>query len=560
LDIPIVYAPGAEGYQELFEQGNVQGAFWYRKKRPGRNEGLVLAIAGNIFFLILVNETWTVHFLIAGNNPNLMKAWFCQAEEWLYIQDGESKPIFWNGLIPATEDNIRRSDPSKNEMPVGTIMAYCHGRVFVSNAFDQVAASDIIYGNATTDSSATQMFTENTYWAEGGYFGMPTDLGHITGMIVLPRQRANIIGQGELVILCEEGASSLDVSIPRLQWKDAKIQEVTMAGRGPIAYDTVIAVNNDCWFRSDDGLSSYKLRQSDADSSLSLTKLSRQVNQWMEGETMWLKEFSTSIYFDNRIITTVQPQMEISKIGVGSHRFHRGMVVLDLDKASDVTGDASFNWDGLWTGVRPTAMVKAGLYAFIISYDSDGKNRIYRLARVTGNDRCRNIGVQQEWAYHTKRFDWSTSQASNSFMFKELYGGQLFVSDVKDRIDIGVSFRPDNCQTWFGLMPETPFGSYFDGEFLFSAPRFNQFVFGNPTKGCAPGLLNPVNHGSEFQFKVFGRGQVRVDRLRVAVAAQNDPDILATNCKTDDPKKVLDSNKDSDYSYDIYQQSLVNEK
>ena len=548
LDFPCDFAEDSEVYREVFLNGNFQGWSVYRKKKPGRETGIVVSVAGRIFFMVLVNERFLVRYIFGGNNPYLMHTWFCQGEEWEYVQNGEDLPIFWDGFSPSS---ARRAIPEESEMPVGTIMAYAHGRIFVSNAFDQVAASDIMYGNGLTNSGKTQKFTENEYWTEGGYFGMPTDLGHITGMFVLPRQRANLNGQGELVILNEEGASSIEASIPRSQWKNTQIQQVTMAGRGPIAPATVIAVNNDCWFRSDDGLASYRLKQSEQD-GFSLTKLSRQVNEWMSNDTEWLKPFASSIYFDNRIITTVSPEMSqpISS-EYGNHRYHLGMVVLDLDKASDVQGDSSFNWDGLWTGIRPCGLIKMGQRAFAFSHDCDGQNRIYEITRNGGNDRFEGKNVQTQWLYHTKRFDWGQTQRSNNFEIKRFIGGQLWVSGVKDRISIGVNYRPDNLECWKYAMKEQEFGSDFNGEYLFTQDRYKRFKFLTPEGGCEPGAPYPVNHGAEHQFMVYGSGRVKIDRLRVAMDATNKPDELTGDCKVDDPKKVIDCHPESDYAYSI---------
>lgn len=553
LDLPCDFDVDSEVYRDIFLYGNFQGWSVYKKKKPGRETGLVVAIAGRIFFLVLVNERWLVRFVMEGNNPNLMHTWFCQAEEWLYIQNGEQMPIFWDGMFPS---GARRADPTQNEMPVGTLMAYAHGRVFISNAFDQVAASDIIYGGGLTNSDATQKFTENEYWTEGGYFGMPTELGRISGMIVLPRMRSTINGQGELVILNEEGASSIEASVPRGQWKNTQIQQVTMSGRGPIAPGTVIAVNNDCWFRSDDGLASYRITQSDTANSLSLTKLSRQVNEWFSGDTEWLKQFGSATYFDNRIITTVSPQMEQSESEeYGSHRFHRGMVVLDLDRASDVQGDESFNWDGLWTGIRPCAVIKMGQRAFAFSYDSDGQNRIYEIARNgLSNDRFDGKNIKTKWFYFTKKFDWSSTQQSNSFEVKKLVGGHLWISEITDRILVGVDYRPDNLPCWKYVMQPQEFGSDFEEEYKFSLPRYKRWSFLTPESGCEPGAPYPFDHGAEHQFMIYGEGRVKVDRMRVAMAGFNDPNTPG-DCKPDNPKIQLDCHQESDYSYDIAEEA-----
>lgn len=551
LHKPFLFDEDSEQYRWLVTYGNFQGWTEYRKRKPGREDGIVVAIAGKIFFLTLVNEKFYCRFIVDGNDPRLLHTWFVQAEEWLYIQNGKERPIFWNGLLPSS---ARRSDASKNEMPVGTVMAYAHGRIFLSNAFDQIAASDIIHGNGLTKSDAPQKFTENLYWNEGGYFGQPTYLGEITGMIVLARQDDRLNGQGELVILSEEGATAIEAGISRSQWKNTKIQTVTLTGRGAVAPASLINVNNDCWFRSDDGISSYQISRSEQKRQLSFGKLSRHVNPWLENDTPWLLRYASSIYFNNRIITTVSPMLGTPEDPThGSHRFHRGMVVLDLDQASDVQGDSPFNWDGLWTGIRPTALLKFSKRAFAFSYDSDGVNRIYEISKSGLNDIIEDTQIKTDWFYLSKRFDWVNSQKSNEFEVKKLVGGELWISEVRDRIDIGADYRPDNSPYWNQIMGTTPFGSDFQGDYKFSHPRYKRFKFPSPVVKTECGAPYPSNHGSQHQIMVYGSGQARVDRMRVAMAPTNDPNSPIVDCKVDDPKTTLDSEGklDDEFSYDI---------
>lgn len=538
-------------YEDIVRFGNFQGWMPYKKKLPGREDGIIVAIGGSIFFLTLVNESWFCRQVATGNDPRLLHTWFVQAQEWVYIQNGKDRPIFWNGLFPST---ARRSDPALKEMPVGTIMAYAHGRVFLSNPFDQIAASDIIYGNGLTRSDATQFFTENEYWNEGGYFGQPTELGKITGMVVMPRQDQNIRGTGELVVLSEEGATAIEASVSRRLWKESQIQTVTLSGRGCVAPASLILVNNDCWFRSDDGLASYQVSRVEQKRQLSFGKLSRHANAWFDEDTPWLIRFNSMVYFDNRVLSTVSPFLaEAKDEKYGSHRYHRGIVALDIDQASGTQGDAGFNWDGLWTGIRPCALLKLGKRAFAFSYDVDGENRIYEITRSGLNDEIYGRPVSTKWFYHTKRWDWKNTQRSNEFEVKKLVGGELWISEVRDQIKVGVDYRNDNSPCWTELNPNEAFGSKFTGQWKFSSPRGKRFKFPTPQERCVKGDPYPSNHGSQHQIMVYGEGYMRIDRMRVAMAAVNDPNSNQANCKPDDPNISVDlgCKLSDDYSYEI---------
>src|SRR5687767_3434295 len=69
----------AANYQTAFRFGNFQGWYPYVKKKPNREDGIVVAIAGFIFFLVLVNEKIIVRLIFKGNDPKLLHTWFVQA-------------------------------------------------------------------------------------------------------------------------------------------------------------------------------------------------------------------------------------------------------------------------------------------------------------------------------------------------------------------------------------------------------------------------------------------------------------------------------------------------
>lgn len=554
LHIDILRFEGeAVNYETVFRFGNFQGWFPYLKKKPNREDGIVVAIAGYIFFLTLVNEKIIVRLIFKGNDAKLLHTWFVQAEEWLYIQNGSQRPIFWDGqFAPDGTTTARRSDPALSEMPVGTIMVYAHGRVFLSNAFDQVAASDIIYGGGLTDSTGTQRFTENNYWAGGGYFGIPTELGSINGAAAIARQDDRLRTQGEVVFVGSNGAYAIEASVPRGQWQDAQVQTITLTGRGCESPYSVINVNNDLWMRSDDGIASYQTLRADQKRQLSFGKTSRHVNYWLDFDTPWLKQYCSMIYFDNRIISTVNPELgQPRDAGHGSLRWHKGMVALDLDQASDVQGDSSFNWDGLWTGVRPSALLVLRKRAYAFSVDVDGENRIYEITRSGLNDRIYTKGVQKKSFYITKRFTFEPTQKSNQFEVKRLIGGDISISEVRDVVSVKVEFRPDFYPSWSVAMGEKSFGSYlFDG-FDFSLPRWTQLPFESPDDGCKKGHDGPINRGRMFQMLIRCVGDFRVDAMRLAMPADSEPKTYIPACLPNDTNISFDFILENDYEYNI---------
>ena len=294
-----------------------------------------------------------------------MHTWFVQAEDRVYIQNGYQNAITWGGDL---NDPARRLNPFLKKMPIGTIMEYAFGRVFVSDKFNQIYASDIIYGAGFTDTLNTENFTEIGYWAEGGAFAAPANMGNITGMKVMPMLSGNLRGQGELVILCENGAFSMDVSIPRADWNTSNIQRISLLGRGNTS-PYVTTVNSELWFRSHDGWAFYSNSQSEFYRYFSMRKLSKEVNKWVGRDTPWLKQFASTMYFDNYLISTVAPEIKRTD-APGLNRYHRGMVVLDLDQGSSPAPDAQLTFQVEWavdwhpphpTHCRPDQRREAGV-------------------------------------------------------------------------------------------------------------------------------------------------------------------------------------------------------
>lgn len=531
--------------EPIVRYGNWQGVAPYHKTHAGRMDGLVAAIAGNVYFMVLVNQKWNVFRIMDGNNPYLLQTWFCQAANWMYVQNGLDKPIFWDGLLPS---NARRSEwPASPEMPVGTLMAYLHGRVFVSDANDQIAASDIIYGNGFTTTDNTQNFTENLYWEEGGYFGMPTNLGHITGMTAKPKAGRTISGDGELAVMGEYGAQLIDVAQPRIMWKSTPIQAVAISGRGCLAPKTLIAVNNDLMFRSEDGISSFGVLQMEQDSTFAFGKISRKANAWFNDDTPYLIQHGSSVFFGNRYITTVSPQIvPASDLAYGSHRYSQGMIVMDLDQTTKETGGALINLDGLWTGPRPTELVRLRNKAFVCSYDPDGQNRIYEFGNGMGCDIANGNEVPIEWTLITKQFTWDQI---GRMAIKRLLGGDVSWSEANRDLEIRVFHRPEAYRPWLHWLTK-PIQVAKD---MWTQPAFGHTALPSPDAQPVCGMQYPLDCGNRHQVMIEGNNPFKIDGVIVAASDKLEPEPVP-DCN-DQPEMVIDGYMENDYRYTIVKPS-----
>jgi hypothetical protein len=537
-----------EGQEETIvndiQNGNFQGAYSYRATNLNTNDGILLSVSGVIYFLKIINNLAYAYKIIGGNDPGMMHTWFVQAEDRVYIQNGYQNAIAWNGDLNVA---AYRLNPYLKKMPIGTVMEYAFGRVFVADKFNQIYASDIIYGNGFTDTSNTENFTEIGYWAEGGAFSTPSTMGNITGMKVMPQIGSNLRAQGELVVLTSNGAFAMDVSLPRSQWATSQMQKISLLGRGCTSPYLALA-NSELWFRSHDGWAFYSNSQSEFARYFSLRKLSREVNKWVANDTPWLKQFASTMFFNNYLISTVAPQTYRATGVEGLNRYHRGMVVLDLDQSSSPSPDAqlTFRWNGIWTGIRPTQLLTAFIAnqkrGFGFSFDNDNKNRLYEFTTDHNDDYGLNGTVPIASFFTTGRYDFSQTGASNKFLRKRITGGEMWLSEIKGEVTSVVDFRPDSYPCWSELKVPTTYGCNPCTPVVTNGcyPRrggdsYKRYKFNTPDPSECNSISDiPVIEGSEFQLKINLTGTATVDRVRMMANIKNMEDSPIGDCPEND--------------------------
>jgi hypothetical protein len=537
--------------------------------------------SGNLFYTIAVISSAQVSY--SFTTASSTKSYSFQVRS--VYPDGSSTP--WSNIVTTTSGNpqitaeqagnIYRLNPAKLQMPIGTIMAYAYGRVAVSDKYNNIYISDIIYGNGFTTTSNTQNFTEQTYWAEGGSFTPPASLGLITGMRVMPSLNINVRGQGELVVFCENGSFTLDLSQDRTTWQASNIQKVSLIGRGCRSPWSVCGVNNDVYFRSDDGWAFYNNAQVDFYSALSFRKISKEVQPWVNYDTPWLRQFESAMFFDNRIIATVSPFTVSTSSNYGLHRPSRAMIVLDVEVESRIDPNASLptKWNGLWEGPQPTQLLTAQINGvqrgFCFSFDGDNQNRIYELQNssvlATGiNDYSQVYGsIPIKSYFTTKRFDFTPNAGATRFIRKQLAGGEAWISNLKEKVTIEMSYRPDSypCFTQLGntiSISENQCTPVVNGCVpTISQAKYSQVKFPSPDiNDCQSANQINLQEGAEFQIKVEIAGSCIVDRVRIAGMLNADLDLPEGVCVGDeiDPINCCSQN-DLDYYRIIPLQSSV---
>lgn len=506
--------------KKLFEGGNVQGAYFYNSYPSFLTPFLVVSIAGTIFTVEIRGRRGYVRKLFQGNFPTLLHAWFAQGFEWLVIQDGSSRPILWNGIDPA-----RRA--VAGEVPIGSVMAFIHGRFVVcsSDGTNQVAVGDIVYGSDATNTNDIIKFTETTYWAEGGAFGAPLFIGDVQLMAPMPYLDTGT-GQNELVIVGTEGGCSLDLSGPRETWKDRSVLRVSQLGGGGVSSHGWCLLNGDLIFRSSEGVRSYRNARTEFSQQWNCTPISTDVRRYMGTNSGRYGQFCPMVSWNNQVLVGVSPMIAPpNNPQAGFHRYHRGIVVLDAQPQSNTARSGFSVWQGLWTGIRPTAFAEGRVddthRCFAFSYDQDGVNRIYEFTNDQDDDwfgkERRNITSD----YDTGLLGAVAGQSTN-FDLKLLEGGVIDLSNLRSKVGVEVSYAPDafqcfiplhsvtvgcECVTQPGCLVSTDAGA---------ERRYMPGAKSNPI----PGTCTPGDKMFNLQARVGLTGSANVERMRLKFTQQ----------------------------------------
>jgi hypothetical protein len=430
-----------ENSEYIYRNGIFQCAQAYS---PHNGEDCIMALVGGRLFKIIPGiSTAKVREIIIEDEPRNLRnmkrmplGYMLQADKWLIAQDGISAPIIYDG------SKARRSKtsglPDETEIPVGTIMAYGMGRIVVTVNDRDVAFGDLIGSHDLPDpADSLVLFTERNFLAEGQDAAIPFTQGIVTGMMFFPQQDTST-GNGQLIVFAERGATNFFLSIPREQWKTSAFQILSMLTTGLRGHRSIAVVNEDLWFRSDDGVRSYRQARSEP-TGWAHIPLSTPVRQYLENDSEFLLKFCSAIYFDNRIICTTSPMWNQGR------PLHWGLVAVDFDIISSFGGSVQAPeatkpaWEGFWwveKSILPTQLLtgtfngitRAFMFAVVPVSDGTHQNQLFELSV---DDKDDWDGQRIQWEMVSRSFDFQKlSQQSTPFTENELYDADLWLREI----------------------------------------------------------------------------------------------------------------------------------
>jgi len=466
--------------EEVFSKGNVTGVFGYLGTNNLTQSHIIAAIGDSIFAGLVGGSTIKWRRIYKGIDPKWQMSFFCQANQYLVWQNGKDLPLYWDG-VSTTMQLCKDAPGVENPMPIGNIMVFAHGRIFLATEENIVYASNFAYSTGL-EGYGVFNFTESEYFSGGDGFGAPASFGRITGAGVM-QKIPDTNGHGPVVFLQERGAFAIDAAKPRTEWtNDPNIQQIVLTGRGCSSHFSVIPANGDLWYRCNDRtIASFK-REISLQEQWGNKSLSKEVNVFTDYDSESSLLFSFSAFIDNRLLVGVGARSEFAENPVyGNHRYCVGMVSLDLDDGSTVSPDEPYTWDGLWTGPRITGaaevIVTSEKYCFVFSFDEDKINRVYQVGMGIDNDQTPNGEKEISWSF------------KNEGMFLTPGRTHVFESiktkfyNVKNSLKIRQLFTPEDYQG----MQELP---YKESVKRFCTTDSEDECFTDEISGLVSGVLN----------------------------------------------------------------------
>jgi len=443
-----------------------------------------------------------------------------QAEEYLLMQNGSNLPFVFDG------STLRRGNPRAfggTEFPVGTIMEYNRGRLWVATVDRRgFTGGDLVYSITGTTADLLGD-TENVFINGGGIFSMSSQSGLITAMKTVAMQDSTI-GQGPLQVFAEKGAASVDAPFDRTLWLnlDSALVSTSLIAPGPRSQEGVSVVNGDIWYRSNDGIRSFMIARRDHGTWVN-TALSHEMDRVLNRDNQNLLDYVSSVEFDNRLLTTVSPYRATETDGTEHGFAFRGLASLDFNPVSSMFDRSQPEWEGIWTGVQILQVLTLTMFGVdkCYAFGLDSSNEI-TLWEFSTENQFDNVDNPISWTIETR----SLGFQDDSELFKKLERVERWLENVAGSLSFGVDYRPDSFWGWVNL--DDGLSCATTGVCALSdctPPDLPQLQYRPrqlstaPNNSCEPCTNKLHRNGFDFQFRLRMSGAGSIRRFR-AVATE----------------------------------------
>lgn len=462
---------------------------------------------------------------IDPNSAGNPRAWFQQAELFLIIQDGQRRPIIYDGT------KSFRSRIEDKQVPVGTVMAYGKGRLWVAVNKNEFAAGDIALGQAHDPQynklDSVLYFTENTFLASGGNFSIPIQSGSITAMVFMAVLDTST-GNGPLLVFTEKAVFSCDASEDRDSWANTRspIKTIVVVGSGAVGqYAVAQTTNSDIFYRARDGVRSFYLAMRQFTNSWGNTPNSTEMDRVLPFDDPLLIKYGSMIQFDNRLLFTVQP------MPTTVNAYHRAIGVLDFNLISSMRGKAPPVYEGIWTGFQPILLFKGDIggkeRAFAWGRSAEGDNELWEYDKASGYD---NNSSRVQSFFETRAM-FGREPSASPLSLKRIESAEIYVDSIKGEVDFTLYYRPDQYPCWVEWGREQSVCSVYENcateesceVATVKRPTFKtRLNFGQPPDEDQAVDDKPARCGYEFQLRLEWTGHARVRKVLLRMTELDD--------------------------------------
>ncbi len=488
----------------------------------GVQGGMIVTMIGGNLFRVRIGEniySWEPIPLTFRNSAALTQAWMQQTVESLVIQDGQSTPIIYNG------STARRAGPT--EVPRGRQMAYGNGRLWVAINKNELVAGDI----RQRAPGSELFFTETNYLAGGGALFFSRG---ITGLEFIPITGAADFGT--LMVFGADYAESIRADVTtRDQWGMPGFITNVFRDIGAAGDWSIAQVNQDLYWRDSNGNIRSLANAISTNYSPGSTPISREVSRIVEYDSDSLLPWVSSIYFNNRLLQTASPYLNIS----GGVSF-RNLVSLDFSPISTMQLKAPPAYDGAWAGIPGIAQLVTGQFngvnrAFVISSDEEAVNRIWEIKpEGAGRDdislSCGSGIITEtpiECFLETPSINFQIDKVR-----KRLMRCDVWLSGIEGELDLNVFWRPDNTQQWTQWSERTDVCAKVTDAATNTPhtwknllpqyrPQVKTFTIPDTLEEVTKYALQ---NGFYHQIRVVWTGKARIEKMMLYAQYQDDPD------------------------------------
>lgn len=510
---------------------------WFMYEPVGADPYLIASIGGQIYRVdpdTGAATNLTALFPGTDNPPAEAFAFFCQAEQFLVIQAGDSVtlPLIWDGSIlrrsiGITNTAVAPGTPGVNEIPAATCMDYYMGRLWYAQG-RQYSAGDIVGGGSGTLAygfrDAVLNVTENPLVLGGDGFVVPTQDGIIRAL----KHGAAIdaaLGQGRLFIFTRKAVYALQVPVTRADWiaatnNNQPLQTVVQLVNGSVNDRSVVSVNGDLFYQSlEPGIRSLmqSVRYFTQWGNIQISANEQRILQFNDRS---LLRAASGIFFDNYLFQTALPKLTPQGIA------HQALVPMDFIPISSFGQQKQPVWLGMDEGVDFLQLATGDFggrdraFAAVVSRgDAAAPAGTIQLWEITSFSKEDKIvgenGNRVSWIIETPAFTWG-----REFDLKKLVACELWVDRLFGTVQFILQYRPDGAACWVRWHEWkecSPKNSNETVQEPIAYPLLpclesyrSTMMSPKPPEGCASATGRPTYIGYQFQVRLIVKGFCRI--------------------------------------------------